>query len=317
MKAAIRSVFVCGALVASPFLGGCGGGDSAVDSTEESVDKSSEGGASEITETPVEKVATAPGENEAAQDAKPANDDFSPPKVSEPSSNSRDVVAARPRRDAQEKPGRDRGKEAVFVSADQIHERFGDRSSKRKVVVHTYSDGSKRYDGKFQEWHDNGKLWKEGKYKDNKRTGEWKWWNRKGVLMRKSNFVDDIIDGESVFYFDDGSINRREEWKMGKRHGVVESYYSEGNAMKMQVSWDNGDRHGISQQWYGDGQLMAKYEFLRNERHGTVEEWHENGQKKVKASYRNGKRHGTTVEWADDGEQIVNQEYEDGERVDE
>ncbi len=52
----------------------------------------------------------------------------------------------------------------------------------------------------------NGTLKMEGEYRNNKRTGLWKRYNEKGILIAEIEFKNGKREGKSIFYNNDGSL---------------------------------------------------------------------------------------------------------------
>lgn len=54
--------------------------------------------------------------------------------------------------------------------------------------------------GRAVAWHENGKKRFEGTYKDGLREGEWRYWDNKGVLIKKVEYYQDKVIRENVFH---------------------------------------------------------------------------------------------------------------------
>lgn len=56
--------------------------------------------------------------------------------------------------------------------------------------------------GYWEDYHDNGKLWYKGSYKDGERDGYWIFYYFSGDLHSKGNYVNGYQDGLWRFYTD-------------------------------------------------------------------------------------------------------------------
>lgn len=119
-------------------------------------------------------------------------------------------------------------------------------------------------DGRYREWHRNGKLREESHYKKGLRHG-------------------------TTTRFDEAGTKRSEEpYRNGKLHGESRVWHPNGQLFA-RSSYENGERHGNAETWYADGTPQTKGQFARGAYHGTWIGWWENGQKKKVAEFDSGK----------------------------
>ncbi|MDB3908915.1 hypothetical protein N9390_05255 [Gammaproteobacteria bacterium] len=66
-------------------------------------------------------------------------------------------------------------------------------------------------------------------------------------------------NGLVEYYFEDGQLKERSNWKVGKKDGLFMEYYAEGT-VKEKSNWKAGERDGLTEKYYGEiDQLMNKY----------------------------------------------------------
>jgi antitoxin component YwqK of YwqJK toxin-antitoxin module len=76
--------------------------------------------------------------------------------------------------------------------------------------------------GYWEDYHDNGKLWYKGSYKDGERDGYWIFYYYfSGDLHSKGNYVNGIKEGEWEYYYEkDGSLCSKGNYVNGYQDGL-------------------------------------------------------------------------------------------------
>lgn len=87
-------------------------------------------------------------------------------------------------------------------------------------------------------------------------------------------------------------------------------YYPDGQ-LRMKGNFKDGKRQGKWSYWYPNGNLWSQGEYRNGEEHGLKTVWHENGQKYYEGYYKNGKRTGTWTFWNKDGSLIKEVNYDE------
>lgn len=85
-----------------------------------------------------------------------------------------------------------------------------------KQITHliTYNAiGQRIREGDYKEWYDDGTLFIEGQYKDNKKEGEWLFEQGKGI------YVNDLREGRWIFRNDSNRIVRTANYSEGRLNG--------------------------------------------------------------------------------------------------
>jgi uncharacterized protein len=156
----------------------------------------------------------------------------------------------------------------AFYSNGKI---FGVSTYKKDILVKdTYYDQNGKVisttgggDGTYysKNYFSTGQLRSEGNYKKGKATGEWKLYNRYGVLTGLYQYKDNALHGKIVDYFPTGEKQYEYEYKDGKLHGYYQEFYKNGK-VKQEGWYQDGNRE---QQWltyFQDGSLESDYYYI-------------------------------------------------------
>ena len=203
----------------------------------------------------------------------------------------------------------------LFVESKIVTSKFEDGKPKRQHQVSVYTGADERYDGEFKEWHPNGKLWKQGQYKNGLAVGEWKYWHDNGTLAKSGNYKTGQLDGVWIYQHPDGTKSREESWSEGQRHGVSKSYDATGSRLTQQQQFKKGVPDGTWTNWFANGQKATEEIYVDGQPHGTQLAWFENGKQRASVEFRNGKRHGKAIRWDPNGKQAEERLFRDGDLV--
>ncbi len=150
--------------------------------------------------------------------------------------------------------------------------------------------------GWHKEYHENGKIHKQFKiiesYSDynNKEFNNdslYKQWYSNGVLSKKCNFINGILEGEF------------KEWH-------------KNGELKLLASYINAEKEGLYKEWYENGRLREQTSYTNGEKEGVYKDWHENGRLRVQTSYANGTIDGFYKRWDSDGRLYTDTKYRSG-----
>ena len=101
------------------------------------------------------------------------------------------------------------------------------------------------YSGNVYELNDDGKKILTGSYEDGRKSGEWIFWDNdvKSILV-KNNYLNGVIHGESVHYFDTGEKQKVERFKFGIKDGESKYFHELSKSVKKKGRWKNGKKDG-------------------------------------------------------------------------
>lgn len=204
----------------------------------------------------------------------------------------------------------------ILVETKIVTDKYDDGKPKRQVKVSVYTGVPERYDGEFQEWHPNGKLWKQGNYKDDLREGSWKFWHENATLAKSGDYKAGKMEGEWICQRADGTKTREEHWSAGRRDGVWKHYDDTGIRVIQQQQYKQNTPDGTWTTWHPNRQKATVEVYLEGQRHGTQSSWYEDGKPRVSVEFRNGRQHGKLIRWDPSGKKIEERVFRDGEQVD-
>jgi antitoxin component YwqK of YwqJK toxin-antitoxin module len=151
--------------------------------------------------------------------------------------------------------------------------------------------------GKWMYFYENGVVRLEGTYKDDKKNGYFKEYDRKGNLIKTEKYLEDVIQ-EDVAELVELEIRT--------------DYYPSGN-IKTVASYKDGVPEGVRREYSEDGRILATYVFdegvitgqgIMNEqgiRTGPWKELYPDGKTKAEGMYKDGKKTGRWKYYYPDG----------------
>ncbi|MEN9441031.1 MAG: hypothetical protein RLZ33_1108 [Bacteroidota bacterium] len=165
-------------------------------------------------------------------------------------------------------------------------------SSKVKAVI-KHDANSIRSVGYF--YHENGVVMSQGIYKNLKKDSIWLNYGPSGKLstsetykndllngkrtvyyvsddpndksrkvMEVSNYLDGLLNGESIQYFENGTIREKGSYIQGKKNGVWEKYHASGVKM-VQERFKEGVRHGWCYAYSEAGKEIGKVYYFNGQ----------------------------------------------------
>jgi TonB family protein len=107
----------------------------------------------------------------------------------------------------------------IYEYGSRIIYMIGEFSNKRLSVR----------EGKLTTFYENGKILSQGNYVDDKKDGDWIWYDKYGRLYCKGHLKQDLADGYWVIYFENGKIDNEHHFLNGKLNGSYKTYFENGN----------------------------------------------------------------------------------------
>jgi len=145
-------------------------------------------------------------------------------------------------------------------------------------------------DGHWTTWYANGEKAREGDYVSGSREGEWLQWNEQGVLIGRSLWRNNQLNGPLSCFDNSGRPSLSGTYERGKRVGT------------WTMSWANGGKR-----------LEGRFE--RGEPTGRWTAWYADGTRAGEGSYHDGQREGLWICWAEDGDVLSRQQFRDDQPV--
>ena len=210
-----------------------------------------------------------------------------------------------------------------FVRAQKVEQQFENGRPHRELTIHFYRNGPNRFHGPYKEWYPNGNLWKEGSYEENNRVGEWKWYAENGQLAKQAFYDSDgLADGEWIYFHDDGTKRRVENFRAGKRDGRTEYFNDDGSQLLELFHFKDDLLDGEVTRWFplAEGQTEPQKQnhstFVAGKREGVATEWYADGNIQSEVEFQDGDRHGRTRRWDKEGNIELDLTFEKGEPID-
>ena len=195
--------------------------------------------------------------------------------------------------------------EPTIVSRETIPEKYEDGTIRIEREVAHFSDNNFAADGKYREFHPNGKPFVEGQFADGRQQGEWTYYFENGQVNRKATYKDGKLDGQWDIFRADGTLSAKRAFKDGLRDGDWVTYDATGKQPLTEEHFAGGKEDGVWKVWYPNGQLKQQATFKDGKREGASAEWDDKGQKLFDANWKDNKLDGTITRYFADGKTVV------------
>lgn len=168
-----------------------------------------------------------------------------------------------------------------------------DTLDNKSITVESYENGLKS--GEWQEnfFTDTKPLLYVGNYKNNQKTGVWKYYYENGQIKSITTYVDGEIDGNYKDYYDTGKLKRDYNNIKGKTNGEFKGYNSNGTLSAV-GNYNDDEKSGEWKYYYDNGQVKRIGNYINGELDGEWKYYYDNGQLEQFGNYINGKADG---EW--------------------
>lgn len=177
-------------------------------------------------------------------------------------------------------------------------------------------------EGKWVEFHKNGKPKFIGNFRNGLGNGEFSWFSDSTFSgsshkTEKRTLSNGIQVGFVEYYWiPSGELRKKFPLKNGKFHGRSTNFHSNGN-LSSEKEWVNGKQHGVQKDYFKNGKLEYEFYFLNGVEHGPIKTFYENGKPKMEGYLKNGWKNGEIKFFDPDG--TLNSKksgfYKDGKKV--
>lgn len=114
-----------------------------------------------------------------------------------------------------------------------------------------FTEGSLVSEAKL--FDESGHKIAEGKYLDQKKTGEWNYFLDDKIVSLE-NYENGEKNGLSKRWFSSGELLEEANWKNGKLDGIYRTYFQNGK-LYLECKYNMGQRNGIFKTYFPDGTL--------------------------------------------------------------
>ncbi len=163
--------------------------------------------------------------------------------------------------------------------------RYYENSIKMSIMVYSDNGG----DVYAYIYHPNGFPASEGNYTNQMKEGTWKFYSsaKDGYLITEENYSENIRNGLSVKYFENGNIAEKINFIYGIKDGEWLRYYSDGTLF-IKASYLNGMLDGKFETWFNNGNPEYSGMYKDNLKEGKWLIYNEDGSLKYEANYVRG-----------------------------
>lgn len=171
------------------------------------------------------------------------------------------------------------------------------------------TDKQGRRQGQWVDFYANGQKRYEGQFKNDRCTGEFKYYDEKGNLKAINTFdrsgekaLNKTFDPNGTLVATGNYINQKKEgeWR----------YFSRDNGKLILVEENkNGKIHGNSTVYYETGMIMMERQFIDNQLEGHAKVYYPSGALKEEGDYHKGEKTGVWKTFNEDGDIISSENF--------
>ncbi len=153
-------------------------------------------------------------------------------------------------------------------------------------------------------------------YKNGKLHGEMKIFEN-GQLVEKIPYVKGVVHGEKRYYTEEGQLTLIENYRNGKRNGLLIQLNENGSPL-LRSQYKDEKLEGLMTQYTENGELQSKIHYKANKKHGPAHFFYpqqnpEDAPKIAKTiHYAEDKQHGEAVTYYQSGKPMMKEHYEKG-----
>jgi len=134
-------------------------------------------------------------------------------------------------------------------------------------------------------------------------------------LIIKFNFLNKKLEGDYIFYHDNGLIRDVYTYKNDKLNGICEHYFYRSDILRSRYFYVNHKLHGEYKSFYENGQTHTCVDYNNNLRNGECKTFYENGELEKLSFYNNGILEGVYKTFYENGKPKTNGMYKNNKRI--
>lgn len=132
--------------------------------------------------------------------------------------------------------------------------------------------------------------------------GVWKFYDEEGRIKTQATFKNNVLEGERITYYQNGSRKNVMDVKNEKRIGEDKTYYNFNQIYSSRTYDKNGVENGPSVYYHKIGTVSHKFNIVNDKIHGLYEEFYPSGKLKLKKNFVNGLAEGEQIGYFENGE---------------
>lgn len=182
------------------------------------------------------------------------------------------------------------------------------------------ANGILKYEGRFKDdkpfgtfkyYFQDGKIKAINDFKDQGKVAYSKLFFETGELMATGKFVGEKKDSTWTYFDKKGVKISEEHYKDFKKDGIWRTYYLNGK-VNSETPYEAGIINGIEKEYYDNGSLKKEWSYKNGIIDGICTIYHSNGQIEIQGKYVNDLKEGTWLYYNDNGTLRIKEEYSKG-----
>ena len=131
-----------------------------------------------------------------------------------------------------------------YYSLQEFHHDNGQLAERGLGHIDDYSHGNfMTYEGKWEQWYENGQVKGYESYQDGMLNGEWKSWYENGHPQTREFYRNNECEGEHKKWYENGRLQMQEFYRNGKLEGERKLWHPDGR---------------LDRKFYRNGELVDK-----------------------------------------------------------
>jgi len=210
------------------------------------------------------------------------------------------------------------------------------------VIAQNYNkiDAKGRRQGEWRDVYANGNVRYQGKFKNDKPVGEFKYYDEDGNLKATNTYDKTGVNTTYTAYSPNGKVVAKGSYKDKKKDGewryfspdnaklILVENYSDGILEGQSKVYDNktgriaedvyyvkGERNGLCTKFYADGKKMAEITYSYGQKQGPAKLYYPNGVLQEEGNYCADNKCGEWKIYSDEGDLLDTENYEEQEVI--
>ena len=153
---------------------------------------------------------------------------------------------------------------------------YEDDINGKKILIE-YKNGKK--DGIARYFNKNNQLELEIEYKEDMIDGSLTVYNEFGDIIMEANYLNGVLNGDMTTYYSNGMTQCKSHYKAGYQDGKSITYDAFGD-ISTKSMWKDGKKTGVEQIYYSKslgGNIYSITEYVDGKRHGKQIQYEQDG----------------------------------------
>lgn len=198
----------------------------------------------------------------------------------------------------------------AFAQHDTIFNQTDKRNLKQGYWKKTYPNGNLMYKaffvndkpvGELVRYYESGQIRAKMNYDQKSEKARTELYYENGNLAATGNYLNALKDSIWTYYsFYSKTITARESWSKGVRHGMMISYFENGDISE-KLEWNNNRKSGIWEQYFKGNVLKMKAHYENNKLEGEFVVYTIKSTPYIRGNYVNNLREGKWIFYDETG----------------